>query len=165
MVWEPAALEDQPQFARADDGDRIADRRIIRDAALESRCGGFVVEDLADQIDLRHRDVLVVVQKLLGAQRDVGDQADQERLAGPHAEKLADRGAGAFRATAATPAAGRRWLASRAPKRPARWARLSARGLATGVRGSSIGKVISAFGENIHGWLAPSMRHASWKFR
>ena len=89
-------LEDQAQFARADDARGIADRGIAGDAALETGRGAVIVADLADQVDLCDCDLLLVTLQRIGAQRHVGDQPDQERLAGAHAEELADRGAGFF---------------------------------------------------------------------
>ncbi len=89
-------LKDEPQLARADDAHRIADRGIARDAALEMRRSTVVVANFADEIHLRDGDLLLVTEQRLRAQRHVGDQSDQERFAGAHAEEFADRGARLF---------------------------------------------------------------------
>jgi hypothetical protein len=84
-------LENQAQFAGTDDACRIADRRIIGDAALEiGRCG-FMVADFADQVDLRDGDLLLITQQRFGAQRHVGNEPHEQRGARAHADEFADR--------------------------------------------------------------------------
>jgi hypothetical protein len=87
-----ADVEHQPQLARPDQRDRIADHRIFRNAALETRQHAAAVLDLSDQVELRHR--LVTMLRRQRPDRDVGDDADQQRFSGVHAEEIADGGAG-----------------------------------------------------------------------
>jgi hypothetical protein len=78
------------KLARADERHRVADRRIGGDAALEARRCGIVVGDFADKLQLCRRDLLVLCRRPR-LQGDVGDEADEQRFIGAHAEEFADR--------------------------------------------------------------------------
>ena len=77
-------VEDQPQLALRDEADGVADHRIFGDAALEE--GAFVaVLDLAQHVERAGREL-----RALRVERDLGDDADDERFAGADAEEFAD---------------------------------------------------------------------------
>ena len=82
-----AARVDQPQFVAADDADRVADRRIDRDAAREA--GGAV----------RRRSMISPMRSILATAPkpsalvlalDLGDDADQPAMPDPDAQEGAD---------------------------------------------------------------------------
>ena len=85
-----AGMEDQAQLARGDKSHRVADRRIGGDAALEARGCGIVIGDFSDELQLRRRDELIL-RGWARLQGDVGDQTDEQRFIGAHAEEFADR--------------------------------------------------------------------------
>ncbi len=85
-------VEDQPQLARAHRKHRIADRRIFGDAALELGGRRRRLFDLAHQIDVGRGMAAELLGERRRLDRDLGDDADEQRLPRTDAEKLADRG-------------------------------------------------------------------------
>src|SRR5262249_23797740 len=79
-------VEHQPQLAGADRERRVADRRIFGDAAVELRVGHGRLLDLSHQVEVGRR--LVVAG---GLDRYLGDDADEQGLAGANSQELADR--------------------------------------------------------------------------
>ena len=86
-------LVDDAQLRVRQHGGAVADHGIVRNAALEARAAGGVAHDLAHQVELGGRDEALVPGARRDFDRDVGDQADQERFAAGNREELADGGA------------------------------------------------------------------------
>ena len=83
-------VEDQPQLGLRDHVGRVADHRIFGDAALEV-AARLLVLDLAQHVELRGRVRAGAGRAGAGRiDRDLGDDADDQRGAGADAEKLAD---------------------------------------------------------------------------
>ena len=100
---------DEPQLLVGEEGGRIADRRIVGDAALEVRRAGRVLLDLAHHVEVGGRDEALFDGDRRRFQRDLGDHADEQRPPALDAQELADRDAtvvGIFEARGRQPDAG-----------------------------------------------------------
>ncbi len=88
----PGGIEDQAEFVLGHEVGVVADHRIVRDAALEIGAPALPRPDFSHEVGLRHAMGWASVPCRLD--RHLGDDADDQRLAGEDAEELADRGAG-----------------------------------------------------------------------
>ncbi len=101
-------LEHQPQFVAGQRARRIADRGVVGDAAAKADFAAAIA-DLAGEIDVRHAAIPLFADAGRNQKRDIGDDADQERLAGVDLDELSDRRAGVMQpARAEKPDAGLR---------------------------------------------------------
>ena len=104
---------DQPQLVARDQGRRIADRRIVGDAALEVVRAVVALLDLAHHVEPRGGAETLLVRGRGDVLRDLGDHADQQRLRALDAQELADRDRGVARRIDAGRRQARRSPASR----------------------------------------------------
>ena len=85
-------VEYQPQLAGADAHYRVADRRILRHAALELRRIRRGLLDLSDEIEVGCRIVALLLCRGGRLDRYVGDHPDEQRFAGTNAEEFSNGG-------------------------------------------------------------------------
>ena len=88
---------DQPQLVARDQRGRIADRRIVGDAALEVVRAVVALLDLAHHVEARGGAETLLARGRGDVLRHLGDHADQQRLGALDAQELADRDRGVAR--------------------------------------------------------------------
>ncbi len=83
-------IVDQAQLIARDQRGRIADRRIVGDAALEMGLAVIALPDLAHHVEARGRTKTLLARGCRDVLRHLRDHSDQQRLGALDAQELAD---------------------------------------------------------------------------